>query len=65
MGTETGAVTELLINIILGCFSLVMLSWVLVGVQTFINDMRREKRERESAKSDEEYHLMRMEDLNR
>ena len=39
------AVTELLVNILLGSFSLLVLSWILVGVQEFINNRKREKRE--------------------
>lgn len=54
------AVTELLVNILLGSFSLLVLSWILVGVQEFINNRKREKREEESAKRDAEYHEQRM-----
>lgn len=54
------AVTELLVNILLGSFSLLVLSWILVGVQEFINNRKREKREEESAKRDVEYHEQRM-----
>ena len=44
-------VSTVLVNILLGCFCLAVLSWVLVGVETFIHDRKREKRE-ESAKRD-------------
>ena len=54
------AVTELLVNILLGSFSLLVLSWILVGVQEVINNRKREKREEESAKRDAEYHEQRM-----
>lgn len=54
------AVTELLVNILLGSFSLLVLSWILVGVQEFINNRKREKREEESTKRDAEYHEQRM-----
>ena len=54
------AVTELLVNILLGSFSLLVLSWILVGVQEFINNRKREKREEESVKRDAEYHEQRM-----
>ena len=54
------AVTELLVNILLGSFSLLVLSWILVGVQEFINNRKREKREEESAKRDAEYDEQRM-----
>lgn len=60
MGTQVSAVTELLVNILLGCFCLAILSWVLVGIQDFINGRKREKREEESAKRDAEYHEQRM-----
>ena len=43
-GTTVSAVTEFLVNILIGSFSLATLSWVVVGIQTFINDRKREKR---------------------
>ena len=55
-GATVSAVTELLVNILLGCFSLATLTWVGVGIQTFINDRRSEKRDQEKAKHDAEYH---------
>ena len=58
-------VSTVLVNILLGCFCLVDLSWVLVGVETFIHDRKREKREEESAKRDSEYHLKRMEQMDK
>lgn len=58
--TTVSAVTELLVNILLGCFSLATLTWVGVGIQTFINDRRSEKRDQEKAKREEEYHEKRM-----
>lgn len=64
-GTTVSALTETLVNILIGCFSLAVLSWVLVGVETFINDRRREKREEESAKRDAEYHLERMKEFRK
>ena len=57
------AVTELLVNILLGSFSLLVLSWILVGVQEFINNRKREKREEESAKRDAEYHEQLVDEL--
>ena len=59
-GQTVSAVTELLVNILIGCFSLATLSWVLVGIETFIHNRKREKREEESAKRDAEYHEQRM-----
>jgi len=64
-GSTVSAVTELLVNILLGCFCLVTLSWVLVSAQSFIFDRKREKREQESAKRDEEYHLERMKEIRK
>ena len=61
-GQTVSAVTELLLNILLGSFSLLVLSWILVGVQEFINNRKKEKREEESAKRDAEYHEQRMKD---
>jgi len=58
--TTVSAVTELLVNILIGSFSLLVLSWILVAVQEFINNRKREKREEESAKRDIEYHELRM-----
>lgn len=51
-GSTVSAVTELLVNILIGSFSLATLSWVFVGIQTFINDRKREKREQEREKRD-------------
>ena len=45
--------TEILVDFLLGCFSLAMIAWTVVGVQTVISDYRREKR-------DSEYHDKRM-----
>lgn len=66
----TNVVTEILVNILLGCFSLVTLSWILVAAQSFINDRKREKREQaheqrelEQDKRDREYHDERMKQL--
>lgn len=64
-GTTVSALTEVLFDILLGCFSLGLVSWVLVGIQTFINDRRHEKREEDSAKRDAEYHEQRMKELQK
>lgn len=58
-------VSTVLVNILLGCFCLAVLSWAPVGVETFIHDRKREKREEESAKRDSEYHLKRMEQMDK
>lgn len=54
-GSTVSAVTELLVNILIGTFSLATLTWVFVGIQTFINDRRNEKRQAEREKRDAEY----------
>ena len=59
-GTPVSTVTEMLINILIGCFSLATLTWVFVGVQTFIDDRRNEKRRQAREERDEEYHAARM-----
>ena len=64
-GSTVSAVTELLVNILIGSFSLATLSWVFVGIQTFINDRKREKREQEREKRDAEYHLERMKEYKK
>ena len=63
METTVSAVTEILVNILLGCFSLATLSWVFVGVQSFFNDRKHEKREQEKEKRDAEYHAQRMKEF--
>ncbi len=64
-GTTVSALTEALMNILLGSFSLATLSWVLVGIQAFINERKREKREKEAAKRDAEYHEQRMKEYTK
>ena len=56
-------ITEILIDVLIGSFSLATLSWVFVGVQTFFNDRKHEKREQEREKRDAEYHAERMKEL--
>lgn len=55
----------ILVDILLGCFSLVSLCGVLVAVQSFINDRKHEKREQEREKRDAEYHLERMKEIRK
>ena len=62
-GTTVSAVTEFLMNVLIGCFSLATLSWVFVGVQSFFNDRKHEKREQEKEKRDAEYHAERMKEF--
>lgn len=63
--TTVSALTEALVNILLGCFSVVILTWTVVGIETLINDHRCEKREREAAERDKAYHEKRMEELSK
>lgn len=64
-GSTVSAVTELLVNILIGTFSLATLTWVFVGIQTFINDRRNEKRQAEREKRDAEYHSERMKEFTK
>ena len=64
-GSTVSTVTELLINILIGSFSLLVVSWVFVSVQSFFNDRRREKREAERDRRDAEYHLERMKEFKK
>ena len=59
----TSLINEIRIDVLLGCFSLATLSWVFVGVQTFLNDRKHEKREQEKEKRDAEYHAERMKEF--
>jgi len=58
-------ISTVLCNILIGCFCVVVLSWAVVGIQTVINDFRREKREEKKAAQDDEYHQKRMSELIR
>ena len=59
--TTVSALTELLVNILLGCFSLMSLAMAVNFIQTIVNDYKREKREAKKALQDDEYHAKRME----
>ena len=59
----TSLIAEILMNILIGCFSLATLSWVAVGIQSFFNDRKREKREQEKERRDAEYHAERMKEF--
>ena len=59
-GQQVSMVTEILFDILIGCFSLATLSWVFVGIQTCINDRKEEKRKEEQFRLDAEYHAARM-----
>ena len=57
----TIAISPVLCNILIAAFSLVMLAWASVGIQTLINDFKEEKRKEKKEAQDDEYHLKRME----
>ena len=57
------ALTELLVNILLGCFSLMCLSLVVNFIQNIINDHKDEKRKEAAEARELEYHQKRMESL--
>lgn len=57
----TIAISPILCNILIASFSLVMLAWASVGIQTLINDFREEKRKEKKEAQDDEYHQKRME----
>jgi hypothetical protein len=63
--TTVSALTEALVNILLGCFSVEALAWSAVGVETLINDYRREKREREVADRDKNYREKHVDELSK
>ena len=62
---STVMVSSLLCNILIASFSLVMLSWAAVGIQTLFNDRKEEKRKEASEARDLEYHEKRMKELDR
>lgn len=45
--TTVSALTEALVNLLIGGFALVTISWALIGIQTFFLDRKRDKREAE------------------
>jgi hypothetical protein len=61
--TTVSALTELLVNILLGCFSLMCLTMVVNFVQSIINDHKLKKREVEREARELEYHNKRMNEL--
>lgn len=63
--TTVSVLTETLVNILLGSYVLISLSWAVVGIQTIFSERKRRKRDEEAAKRDEEYHQMRMKALTK
>ncbi len=62
-GTTVSALTEALMNILIGSFSVLILTWAIVGVQNIVNERRDNKRKDEADARDREYHEKRMKDL--
>ena len=60
-----GPFTEVIINILLCTFTLVVISWTLSGIASFINEIKKGKRDDEREKRDEEYHKARMAELKK
>jgi hypothetical protein len=54
--------TIAVMDLLLGCFSLLLISWAVALIENLIHDHRREKRKRK-AERDKEYHDKRMENL--
>lgn len=63
--TVESAVTEVLLNILLGCISIAILTWGIVAVESLFHEICSNKREKEAAKRDEEYHRERMKELQK
>ena len=61
--TTVSFATKLLLDILLGSFTLVSITALIGTIQSAIYDRRREKREQEQAKRDLEYHERRMKEL--
>lgn len=65
MENTVSTITQILIDILIGAFSLSVIAWTCVAVQTFFNDKKEELRRREKDKRDAEYHLERMKELRK
>ncbi len=63
MDAAVNAVTVVLIDILIGTFSLTTIAWTVVAVQTFFNDRKEELRRREKDRRDAEYHAERMKEF--
>lgn len=65
MESTVSTITQILIDVLIGAFSLSVIAWTCVAVQTFFNDKKEELRRREKDKRDAEYHLERMKELRK
>ncbi len=63
--TTVSALTEILLDILIGSFSISTIAWTCVAVQTFFNDKKEERRRFERERRDEEYHIERMKELRK
>ena len=65
-------ISTILCNILVGCFCVLVLTWIAVAVETIFNDRKEEKRrmeheprEKDQAARDLEYHEKRMKSLDK
>lgn len=65
MESTVSTITQILIDILIGAFSLSTIAWTVVAVQTFFNDKKEERRRREKDQRDAEYHLERMKEFQK
>lgn len=63
MEATVNTTTILLTNLLIGSFCVLCLCGLVNVIQCFVYDLRREKREREQAQRDLEYHEQRMKEL--
>lgn len=61
--TTVSTFTELLVNVLLGCFSLMCVSMLITSIQNIVNEHRDEKRKQKKEVQDDEYHRERMKNL--
>lgn len=61
--TTVSALTEMLVNFLLGGFSLVCICVAVNMIQSIVNDHKREKREEKKSAQDDEYHAQRMKEF--
>ena len=64
-GTTVSALTEVLMDILLGAFALSTITWAIYGIQSVINAHKDEKREQAKEQRDAEYHLERMKEFSK
>lgn len=62
---SVSALTEFLVNFLLGAWSCVSITFLVSMIQNIVNDRKREKRDREREARDLEYHEARMKEYNK